>query len=266
MSAASLDAMILAYSSAQAPGESASHTWADFAGIEEETMIKAKWVAGALLAIALVLQAKAQTGPSDARILGSTNYAPNMPKDTMQRYAVAEFTVSPDGQLVNGHIVESSDDESYDRQALRQLGSSLKGRPAIGADGAVLATGTIRLAYGNKDKRIPSNAPPPPITPTLRESELLAAEGARILRMKCKDFLWEYDLMKSLKARLSEEQMPRAAMAVYLATKRLPNPQMKVVLAAGRKGIPMSANACRQKPDAMFANDVLTPTFDALMK
>jgi len=41
---------------------------------------------------------------------------------------------------------------------------------------------------------------------------------------------------------------------------------MNVVLAAGRKGIPMSADACRQKPDAMFVNDVLTPTFDALMK
>jgi TonB family protein len=229
-------------------------------------MIRPKWVAGALLAVAIALPVNAQTGPSDARILGSTLRASDMPENTMQRYAVAEFTVSPNGQLVDGRIVESSGDESYDQQALRQLGSSLKGRPAIDADGAVLATGTIRMAFGNKDKRIPSNAPPPATMPRLSEGELLAAEGARIMRMKCKDFLWEYDLLKSLKASLIEEQMPRTAMAVYLASKRLPNSQMKAVFRAGRKGMPMSAEACRQKPDAMFVNDVLAPTFDALMK
>jgi hypothetical protein len=41
---------------------------------------------------------------------------------------------------------------------------------------------------------------------------------------------------------------------------------MKAVFRAGRKGMPMSAEACRQKPDAMFVNDVLAPTFDELMK
>jgi hypothetical protein len=229
-------------------------------------VIRPKWVAGALLAIAVVLPANAQTGPSDARILFSTLHASNMPENTMQHYAVAEFTVSPDGHLVDGHIVESSGDENYDQQSLRQLGSSMKGRPAIGADGAVLATGTIRFAYGDTDKRVTSNAPPPITKPVPSEGEVLAAEGARIMRMKCKDFLWEYDLLKSLKASLSQEQMPRTAMAVYLASKHLPNPQMNAVLKAGRKGIPMSAEACRQKPEAMFVNDVLLPTFDALMK
>jgi hypothetical protein len=229
-------------------------------------MLTSKWLSSALFTVALSVPVNAQTGPSDARILNSTFHAPDMPPNTMKHYAVAEFSVSPEGRLIDGRIIESSGDASYDERAVRKLGSSLKARPEISADGAVLATGTIRLAYGNKSKRIPSGAFPPPAKPPLSENEFLAAEGARILRMKCKDFLWEYELMKTLGARVAEEQMPRIAMAVYLSSRQLPTSQINDVFAAGKKGFPKSAEACRQKPDAMFMNDVLTPTFDDLMK
>ena len=230
-------------------------------------MHSSKWLSSALLTVALSVPVNAQTGPSDARVLGSTFRAPDMPQNnSMEGYAVAEFSVSPEGSLIDGRIIESSGDAAYDELAVRRLGSSLKARPEISADGAVLATGTIRLAHGNKRKRIPSDAFPPPPKPPLSESEFLAAEGARILRMKCKDFLWEYELMMALKARIDQEQMPRIAMAVYLASRQLPTSQINDVFAAGKKGFPKSAEACRQKPDAMFMNDVLTPTFDELMK
>jgi TonB family protein len=230
-------------------------------------MHTSKWLSSALLTVALSVPVNAQTGPSDARILDSTFRAPDMPhNDSMERYAVVEFSVSPEGHLIDGRIIQSSGDAAYDEQAVQRLASSLKARPEISADGAVLASGTIRLAYGNKRKRKPSGAFPPPAKPRLSESEFLAAEGARILRMKCKDFLWEYDLMKALRARVGEEQMPRIAMAVYLAARKLPTSQINDVFAAGKKGLPKSAEACREKPDAMFINDVLTPTLDDLMK
>ncbi len=230
-------------------------------------MHKSKWLSIALLASALGVPVNAQTGPSDARVLNSTFRAPDMPdNNSMEGYAVAEFSVSPEGRLIDGRIIESSGDAAYDERAMRRLASSLKARPEISADGAVLATGTIRLAHGNKRKRTSSGALPPPAKPRLSESEFLAAEGARILRMKCKDFLWEYDLMKAVKARVDEEQMPRIAMAVYLSSRQLPTSQINDVFAAGKKGFPQSAEACRLKPDAMFMNDVLTPTFDELMK
>ena len=230
-------------------------------------MHKSKWLSIALLASALGVPVNAQTGPSDARVLNSTFRAPDMPdNNSMEGYAVAEFSVSPEGRLIDGRIIESSGDAAYDERAMRRLASSLNARPEISADGAVLATGTIRLAHGNKRKRTSSGALPPPAKPRLSESEFLAAEGARILRMKCKDFLWEYDLMKAVKARVDEEQMPRIAMAVYLSSRQLPTSQINDVFAAGKKGFPQSAEACRLKPDAMFMNDVLTPTFDELMK
>lgn len=229
-------------------------------------MHTSKWLSSALLTVALSVPVNGQTGPSDARVLNSTFRAPGISPNTMEGYAVAEFSVSPEGRLIDGRIIESSGDAAYDERAVRSLASSLKARPEISADGAVLATGTIRLAYGNKRKRIPSGALPPPAKPPLSESEFLAAEGARILRMKCKDFLWEYELMKALRARVDEEQMPRIAMAVYLSSRKLPTSQINDVFAAGKKGFPKSAEACRQKPDAMFLNDVLTPTFDDLMK
>lgn len=231
-------------------------------------MHTSKWLSSALLTVALSVPVNAQTGPSDARVLNSTFRAPGTPNNnSMERYAVAEFSVSPEGRLIDGRIIESSGDAAYDERAVQKLGSSLKARPEISADGAVLATGTIRLAYGNERKRIPSDAFPPPPKPPLSESEFLVAEGARILRMKCKDFLWEYELMKALRARVDDgEQMPRIAMAVYLASRQLPSSQINDVFAAGKKGFSRSAEVCRQKPDAMFMNDVLTPTFDELMK
>jgi hypothetical protein len=230
-------------------------------------MHTSEWLSSALLTVAFSVPVNAQTGPSDARVLNSTFRAPEMPhNDSMEHHAVAEFSVSPEGSLVDGRIIESSGYAAYDQQAVRSLASSLKARPEISADGAVLATGTIRLAYGNKRRRKDSGAFPPPAKPRLSESEFLATEGARILRMKCKDFLWEYDLMKALRARVAEEQMPRIAMAVYLSSRQLPASQINDVFAAGKKGLPESAEACRQKPDAMFMNDVLTPTFDGLMK
>ncbi len=229
-------------------------------------MHTSKWLSSVLLTIALSVPVNAQTGPSDARVLNSTFRATDMSPNTRERYAVAEFSVSPEGSLIDGRIIVSSGDAAYDERAVRRLASSLKARPEISADGAVLATGTIRLAHGNKLKRKSSEAIPPPAKPPLSESDFLAAEGARILRMKCEDFLWEYDLMKALRARVGEEQMPRIAMAVYLSARKLPTSQINDVFAAGKKGLPKSADACRQKPDAMFMNDVLTPTFDDLMK
>lgn len=230
-------------------------------------MHKSNWLSIALLTAALSVPVNAQTGPSNARVLNSTFRAPAMPdNNSMEGYAVAEFSVSPEGRLIDGRIIESSGDAAYDERAMRRLASSLNARPEISADRAVLATGTIRLAHGNKRKRTSSGALPPPAKPPLSESEFLAAEGARILRMKCKDFLWEYDLMKAVKARVDEEQMPRIAMAVYLSSRQLPTSQINDVFAAGKKGFPKSAEACRLKPDAMFMNDVLTPTFDELMK
>ena len=148
-------------------------------------MHTSKWLSSALLTVALSVPVNAQTGPSDARVLNSTFRAPDMPPNTMERYAVAEFSVSPEGHLIDGRIIESSGDAAYDERAVRKLGSSLKARPEISADGAVLATGTIRLAHGNKRKRRTSGTFPPPAQPPLSESEFLAAEGARLLRMKC---------------------------------------------------------------------------------
>jgi hypothetical protein len=224
------------------------------------------WLSSTLLTVALSVPVNAQTGPSDARVLNSTYHPPDISPNTMERYVVAEFSVSPEGHLIDGRTIESSGDAAYDERAVRILGSSLKARPEISADGAVLATGTIRLAYGNKSKRVPSGASPPPAKPPLSESEFMASEGARILRMKCKDFLWEYELMKTLRARVDQEQMPRIAMAVYLSSRQLPTSQLNDVFAVGKLGFPKSAEACRQKPEAMFMSEVLTPTFDDLMK
>jgi hypothetical protein len=178
---------------------------------------------------------------------------------------LAEFTVAIDGRLVDGRIVESSGNADVDRAALKYIPTTLSGRPAIGADGEVLSTGKIKLGYGNAERPVaPETASS--VTPPITEGDRIAAEGARILRMRCKDFVWEFDQMVSLHARPADEVMPRTAMAVYLAAKKLPQTELAKVLKAGRKGIPASAKSCRSQPEAMFVEAALVPTFDALMK
>jgi hypothetical protein len=49
----------------------------------------------------------------------------------------------------------------------------------------------------------------------------------------------EHDLMKALRERVDEEQMPRIAMAVYLSSRQLPSSQINDVFAAGRKECPI---------------------------
>jgi hypothetical protein len=65
----------------------------------EKTMHKSKWLSIALLTAALSVPVNAQTGPSNARVLNSTFRAPAMPdNNSMEGYAVAEFSVSPEGR------------------------------------------------------------------------------------------------------------------------------------------------------------------------
>jgi hypothetical protein len=62
-------------------------------------MHTSKWLSSAVLSVAFSVPVNAQTGPSDARVLNSTFRVSDTSPDTMARYAVAEFSVSPEGRV-----------------------------------------------------------------------------------------------------------------------------------------------------------------------
>lgn len=210
-------------------------------------------------------QVFAQTGPSEARTLGSTLRGSG--PSSMNFYALVELTVRSDGHLADPKIIESSGDPRFDAEALRTVPDSLRVRPAITEDGKIREGGTVRMAYGNRNKRVgPPAEPPPRQSPVLTEGEHIAQEGQRILRMRCQDFLWEYDFMTGLKARPMEEEMPRTSVAVYHATKQMPEQEMKKLWKVAPAVMKGAAEDCRAKPDAMFVTDVLAPAFDSRLR
>lgn len=212
----------------------------------------------------LASQVHAQTGPSDARVLGSTFRGAG--PSSMQYWAMLEFTVRSDGTLTDPRIVESSGSQSFDAEALRTTPESLRVRPAITADGKIRDDATVRMAYGNSLKRIAPPARPEKETPVRTEGERTADEGQRILRMRCQDFLWEYDFMVGLKARVMDEEMPRTSVAVYRAVKQLPEKAMKKLWRVAPAAIKGAADECRVQPAANFVKDVLVPAFDSRLR
>jgi TonB C terminal len=209
----------------------------------------------------------AQTGPNPARVLNTTFRGNAAKLPSMDHWAVVQLRIAADGHLIDGKIVDTSGSEQFDREAVAGVSATLSGIPEIDANGTVLETGTVKLGYGNRARALVTQVDlPAPAVPVKTPEELAEAEGARIQRMHCKDFLWEYDLMRSLHARVSEERMPQTAMAIYASKAHLPATSVKKIAKVGKKGIPAIAEACRSQPDAMFVEAVLVPTFDALMK
>jgi hypothetical protein len=172
--------------------------------------------------------------------------------------------VSGSGRFTDARILESSGNAAFDAEALRYVPASMSGRPAITADGKVRDDATLRLFYGNGKKTIASGTPPSSTpTPVKTEAGHAIEEGARILRMHCKDFLWEYDLMLSLHAQVTREEMPRTAIAVYGAMKSQ-RPDIKKLNRYASKALKKAAESCRPQPEAMFVKDALASALDQL--
>jgi hypothetical protein len=102
--------------------------------------------------------------------------------------------------------------------------------------------------------------------PTPTENQHAAEEGARISRMHCKDFLWEYDLMLSVRARLDQEEMPRTAMALYGVMKNQSPDAIAKLYRVTSKALRKASDTCRAQPEAMFVKDALVPALDALTR
>jgi hypothetical protein len=83
-------------------------------------------------------------------------------------------------------------------------------------------------------------------------------EAARILRMTCKDFLWEYDLMKEIAGGrlINHEQLLMTSLAMYGSKHDLPGESWPKLSQLGASAIRTSVKKCRTKPTEMFWSGV----------
>jgi hypothetical protein len=222
--------------------------------------------------------ALAQLGPADARIVDVGMPDPGYPeKVTEDRRIVITVPVGPDGRAKDVQLSASSTDADYDDRVRRKL-LKLRVIPALDASGTPM-DGEIKFAISLKKGKYPRTRYADshydlqlPTDNSLRNPALtddqLRGEVSRIVRMRCRDFAWEYDFMKDIAGSkpVENEAMPRAVLAMYLVHGKTTGAEVAKVGAAFPAALRGSAQRCHDAPDAKFFTESFVPAMQARLQ
>jgi TonB family protein len=224
-------------------------------------------ILGGLLAALHVATAFAQTGPVDARFLGTAarRVTPPIPDGL---WAEVEIRVLANGRSGGVKITTSSGQQKFDDRAVSAFADA-RFTPAVDASGAVRDDGVVRLRYGLRAV-VPVDAQTAEETASKSKQGRNASantEAARIRRMACKDFLWEYGFMRTASKEAHDELMPGTALAMSVVDLKIEDDRSKYRLARDWPGIFKSAvKSCEAQPEALFYDTVLRPSIEARLK
>jgi TonB family protein len=218
--------------------------------------------ARAVMSIGLVVlpaAGLAQTGPSDPQIIAAAPTAKiNVGARKLAGQMVATVRVGEDGRVRDVLVTENTTDGAFEPQLVRVM-QSARFRPAIDADG--------KLVEGNAEIKVElrssTGAEPKPVA-AKSDSQVTEKEKARIRRMKCADFLWEWTWLRDqADDAAATEFMPRIAIAMYVAMRSEAKEYVdaKVWKASG-KALRESAKRCEEDPQAPFWEGALKTILD----
>lgn len=213
-----------------------------------------------LLGLLFAGAAFAQTGPSPVRVVVSAagSKTLNATEKLASHAVLAKLSVDAQGRVTEVQLVEQSGSTRFDAEASKYF-SGLRFIPRIDANGTPVAgTFSLGLKYNPPSPEKPKSGAPP--------EEQVYDEAARIARMKCKDFLWEYGLMREIAGsnlRPLNEEMFRTAMAKYLSTRKVGDKQVASLSAAFSNVVRDTAKECRTRESAAYFSEVLAPALDA---
>ncbi len=214
----------------------------------------------ALPYIALILPAAApaQTGPSDPQVIAGASTAKiTLGQRKLAGHVIATVRVGDDGQVRDVLITENTTESGFEPQLIRVL-ESARFRPAIDAAGRPIEANVeikVELRQGTGVEPKPMAAKPDP--------QLTDKEKARIRKMRCSDFVWEWDLIRDVSSDTATEFMPRIATSMY-ATMRTDSGDYveSKVWKASAKGLKEAAALCRDTPEAQFWDGVFRSVMD----
>jgi hypothetical protein len=110
--------------------------------------------------------------------------------------------------------------------------------------------------------RTSTGAAPKPVAAT-PDPALNDKEKARIARMRCSDFLWEWDLLRDQSEDVATELMPRIAVIMYAAARTAAGEYVDAkVWKASAKGLREAADRCREAPETPFWEGTFKPVMD----
>jgi TonB family protein len=215
------------------------------------------------LLVTVPATALAQVGPADPLVIATAptyklRAAPRKPAGLVQ----ATVRVGVDGRVSNVTVTQNGAEKGYDEEAVKVL-QSARFRPAIDDQG--------RVIEGNVDMklefRVSAGAEPKP-TAAKSDPQATENEKARIRRMRCRDFTWEYDLIRDLASHddISTESLARLSLAMYAAERAAGGTVVDgQVWKSAAKAMRQVADSCKENPAVNYYNEALKPVVDALV-
>jgi len=201
----------------------------------------------------------AQTGPSEPQVIAGASTAKiSLGQKKLAGYAVATVRVGEDGKVREVLISENTTDAGLEPQLTKVL-QSARFRPAIDASGKPVEASVelkveLRQSTGVEPK--PVAAKPDP--------QLADKEKERIKRMRCSDFVWEWNLLRDEAGDgAATEFMPRIATSMYAAMRTEAGEYVDVkIWKAAPKALRESAGRCEESPGAPFWDGVFKGVLD----
>jgi TonB family protein len=211
------------------------------------------------LVLVLPAAALAQTGPSEPQVIAAASTAKiSVGNRKLAGHVVATVRVGEDGRVKDVLVTENTAEPSFESQIVKVL-QSAKFRPAIDAAGTPVEANIemkveLRSSTGAEPKPVAAKADP----------QLTDKEKARIRKMTCKDFTWEWDLLREeADDSVATEFMPRIAVLMYAARRTEGGEYVDAkVWKASAKGLRSAVDQCRDQPQAPFFDGIFKSVMD----
>ena len=222
-------------------------------------MLSTARVALAITWISFPAAVLAQAGPSEPQIIAAADTSKiNVGQRKLAGQMVATLRVSEDGRVREVLVTENTTESIFEPQLVKVL-QSARFRPGIDEGGQPIESSVevkieLRASTGASPKPVAAKADP----------QLTDKEKARIRKMKCSDFVWEWKILRDEAGdAAATEFMPRIATSLYAASRTEAGEYVDAkVWKASAKALKDSAKRCEDSPQAPFWEGVFKPLLD----
>jgi hypothetical protein len=213
--------------------------------------------------VLLPAAAFAQTGPSDPQVIAGASTAKiSVGNRKLAGQLIATVRVGPDGKVTDVLVTENSTEAAFEPMIVKVM-QSAKFRPAIDAAGSPVEASLemkveLRTSTGAEPKPVPAKPDP----------QLTDKEKARIRKMTCKDFIWEWDVLRDAAGdSVYTEFMPRIAVITYAQARSAAGDVVDAkVWPVSKKVLKQSVDQCRDNPQAPFFDGIFKSVMDEAVK
>ena len=206
----------------------------------------------------LPVAAGAQTGPSDPQVIAAASTAKiSVSGKKLGGFLAATVRVADDGKVREVLVTENTT-EGFEPQLIKVL-QSARFRPAIDASGRPVEA-NVEMKV---ELRASTGAEPKPVA-AKPDPQLTDKEKARIKKMRCSDFVWEWDLIrKEADDAAATEFMPRIATTMYASMRSEAGDYVDgKVWKASPKALREAADQCKDNPTAPFWDGIFKSVMD----